>query len=195
MFLKRSSLVLLLLVGFLMVQSLWFAFSQPQEGASSDGAVQILLGRDSPNLGGNTFRDAFIAMTLSDTLGAEVGKVVNEISFSSEAGIAFERAELTPDLEAGGATIEVESGEVGSVTITVSNTGPLPDGIIANLVFTVTKEFTIEEVGNEEHLIVLENGMTAFTPGGDEIVQVLSDAGGVDLAYAPVVFACFFYMH
>jgi hypothetical protein len=195
MFLKRSSLVLSLVVGFLMVQSLWFAFSQPQEGASSDGAVQILLGRDSPNLGGNTFRDAFIAMTLSDTLGAEVGKVVNEISFSSEAGIAFERAELTPDLEAAGATIEVETGEVGSVTITVSNTGPLPDGIIANLVFTVTKEFTIEEVGNEEHLIVLENGMTAFTPGGDEIAQVLSEAGGVDLAYAPVVFACFFYMH
>ncbi len=55
-----------------MVQSLWFVFSQPQEAASSEGAVQVLLGRDSPNLGGNTFRDAFIAMTLSDTLGVEV---------------------------------------------------------------------------------------------------------------------------
>jgi hypothetical protein len=182
-----------------MVHSLSFVFSQPQEATPSEGAVQILLGRDSPNLGGNTFRDAFVSMTLSDTLGVAVGKLVNEISFSSTAGIAFDRASLTPDLEAAGATIEVETGEgqgdVATLRITISNTGPLPDGIIANLVFKVTQEFTMEEVGNEEYLIPLENRLTAFTPSGEEIARVLSEAGGVDLAYAPVVFACFFYMH
>jgi hypothetical protein len=196
---KKFSLLIVLVGGFLMVHSLSFVFSQPQEAAPSEGAVQILLGRDSPNLGGNTFRDAFVAMTLSDTLGVAVGKLVNEISFSSTAGIAFDRASLTPDLEAAGATVEVETGEgqgdVATLRITISNTGPLPDGIIANLVFKVTQEFTMEEVGNEEHLIPLENRLTAFTPSGEEIAQVLSEAGGVDLAYAPVVFACFFYMH
>ena len=153
---KRSSLFLALVVGFVMVQPLGFVFSQPQEDAPSEGAVQILLGRDSPNLGGNTFRDAFVAMTLNDTLGVAVGKIVNEISFPSEAGITLDRAELTPDLVASGAAIEVEtSGSEGDkvmLRITISNTGPLPDGIIANLVFKVTKEFTLEEVGNEEYL-------------------------------------------
>ena len=199
MFQKRSSLFLSLVAGFLMVQSLWFVFSQPQEAASSEGAVQVLLGRDSPNLGGNTFRNAFIAMTLSDTLGVEVSKIVNEISFSSTAGIVFDRGELTPDVEAAGAIIEVEAGEAQgdmvTLRITISNTGSLPDGIIANLIFKVTKEFTFEEVGNDEHLIPLENQVTVFTPSDEEITQVLSEAGGVDLAYAPVVFACFFYMH
>lgn len=210
---KRSSQFLTLLLGFVMLQSLLSVPAQPQDAAahaeeSSPPAeemsaptegLHIILGRDSPNLGGNTFRDAFIAMTLSDTLGVEVGRIVNEISFSSTAGIAFDRAMLTPDVEAAGATIEVETVEaqedVVTMRITISNTGPLPDGIIANLVFNVTKEFTFEEVGNEEHLIPLNNKVTAFTSDGQEISEVFSEAGGVDLAYAPVVFACFFYMH
>jgi hypothetical protein len=196
---KKSSLFLSLVFGFLMLQSLGFVFSQPQDTASSEGAVQVLLGRDSPNLGGNTFRDAFIAMTLSDSLGVAVGKIINEISFSSTAGIAFDRGELTPDVEAAGATIEVETGEaagdMSTVRITISSAGPLPDGIIANLVFKVIKEFTLEEVGNEEHIILLENQVTVFASSDEEISQVLSEDGGVDLAYAPVVFACFFYMH
>jgi hypothetical protein len=207
---KLSSPFFSLLVGILMVPTL-SVFSQaqdaaahveestPEEETGPVEALQIILGRDSPNLGGNTFRDAFIAMTLNDTLGVEVGRIVNEISFSSTAGIAFDRASLTPDVEAAGATIEVEAGEaqgeVVTVRVTISNTGPLPDGIIANIVFTVTKEFTLEEVGNEEHLIPLENSVMAFTPDDQEIAQVLGESGGIDLAYAPVVFACFFYLH
>ena len=204
MFQKRFALVLSLVVGFLMVQSLLFVLAQPQDAAAhveessapTEG-LQILLGRDSPNLGGNTFRDAFIAMTFNDTLGVQAAKIVNEISFSSEAGLAFDRAELTPDLEAAGATIDVEDGETQGdvVTVRVTLTGPFPAGIIANLVFNVTKEFTLEEVGNEEHLIPLNNQVTAFTSDDQEISEVFSEAGGVDLAYAPVVFACFFYMH
>ena len=104
---------------------------------------------------------------------------------------------MTPDLEAAGATIDVEDGETQGdvVTVRVTLTGPFPAGIIANLVFNVTKEFTLEEVGNEEHLIPLNNQVTAFTSDDQEISEVFSEAGGVDLAYAPVVFACFFYMH
>ena len=210
---KKSPLFRSLVMGFLMVQLLLSVPAQPQDAAahaeeSSPPAeemsaptegLHIILGRDSPNLGGNTFRDAFIAMTLSDTLGVAVGKIVNEVSFSSTAGIALDRAMLTPDVEAAGATIEVETGEtqgdVVTVWITITNAGPLPDGIIANLVFNVTKEFTFEEVGNEEHLIPLNNKVTAFTFDGQEISEVFSEAGGVDLAYAPVVFACFFYLH
>ena len=213
MFQKRSFLFPSLVVGFLMVQSLLLVPAQPQDAAAHSEelsapteepsapaeGLHIILGRDSPNLGGNTFRDAYIAMTLNDTLGVEVGRIVNEISFSSTAGIAFDRASLTPDVEAAGATVEVEAGEaqgeVVTVRVTISNNGPLPDGIIANIVFTVIKEFTLEEVGNEEHLIPLENRVTAFTPDDQEITQVLGETGGIDLAYAPVVFACFFYLH
>ncbi len=207
---KVLSPFLALMVGLLMVPTLC-VFTQAQDAAAHVEesapveesvpveALQISLGRDSPNLGGNTFRDAFIAMTLNDTLGLEVSRIVNEISFSSTAGIAFDRASLTPDVEAAGATVEVDAGEaqgeVVTVRVTISNTGPLPNGIIANLVFTVTKEFTLEEVGNEEHLIPLENSVMAFTPDDQEISQVLGESGGIDLAYAPVVFACFFYLH
>ncbi|MEE2822099.1 MAG: hypothetical protein VYA53_03865 [Acidobacteriota bacterium] len=196
---KRSFSCLALVLAFLMVQAPWFTFSQPQEAPPLEESPQVLLGRDSPNLGGNTFRDAFIAMTLSDVSAVGVGKIVNEISFPSTGGIAFDRAELTPDLEASGATLEanIDEGPEGAqiVRITISATGTLPAGIIANLVFKVVKEFTFEEVGNEEHLIPLDNSVVAFTPAGEEIARVSSEPGGVDLAYAPVVFACFFYMH
>ena len=196
---KRSFSCLALVLAFLMVQAPWFTFSQPQEALPLEESLQVLLGRDSPNLGGNTFRDAFIAMTLSDVSAVGVGKIVNEISFPSTGGIAFDRAELTPDLEASGATLEanIDEGPEGAqiVRITISATGTLPAGIIANLVFKVVKEFTFEEVGNEEHLIPLDNSVVAFTPAGEEIARVSSEPGGVDLAYAPVVFACFFYMH
>ena len=48
--------------------------------------------------------------------------------------------------------IEVAEGEddVSRVKITIFNNNGLPDGIIANLVFKVTKEFTFEEVGTDE---------------------------------------------
>ncbi|MDA2935568.1 hypothetical protein MYX82_14720 [Acidobacteria bacterium AH-259-D05] len=203
---KIYSLLPLLFVAFLTLQSLLLVFSQPQdftaaveESSPVVEGLQISLGHDSPNLGGNVFRDAYIALTLSDTLGVKAAKIVNEVSFPNTGEIAFERAELTPDVETAGATLEAETetaeGEMVTVRITISSTAPLPNGIIANLVFTVIKEFTLDEVGNEEHLIPLENKVTAWSSDDQEITQVVSDRGGVDLAYAPVVFACFFYMH
>ena len=106
---------------------------------------------------------------------------------------------MTPDLEASGATLETEVTEgkddVSGVKITISNNNGLPDGIIANLVFKITKEFTFEEVGTEEHLITLDNSVSAWATDENEIRDVLGEPGGIDLAYAPVVFACFFYMH
>jgi hypothetical protein len=169
------------------------------ETPSVGEALQVTLGRDSPNLGGNVFRDAFLSFTLSNAPGIATGKVTSEVSFSSSRGIAFDRAELTPDLEASGATLETEETEgeddVSGVKITISNKNGLPDGIIANLVFKITKEFTFEEVGTEEHLITLYNSVSAWATDENEIRDVLGEPGGIDLAYAPVVFACFFYMH
>jgi len=170
---------------------------------------------------------------------------ISDISFPSSEGIAFERAELTPDVEAAGATLEIEvaegeeaseAGEEGAelppdleasgapveiemageeeaseageegetaqeegatsrVKITISNDKGLPDGIIANLVFKITKEFTFEEVGTDEHLITLDNSVSAWATDEKEITDVMGEPGGIDLAYAPVVFACLFYMH
>ncbi len=197
------SILAALFVGFFVLPSL-LVFSQqldlPDPEAPSVGeALQVTLGRDSPNLGGNVFRDAFLSFTLSNAPGIATGKVTSEVSFSSSRGIAFDRAELTPDLEASGATLETEVTEgkddVSGVKITISNNNGLPDGIIANLVFKITKEFTFEEVGTEEHLITLDNSVSAWATDENEIRDVLGEPGGIDLAYAPVVFACFFYMH
>ena len=197
------SILAALFVGFFVLPSL-LVFPQQldlpdPEAPSAGDALQVTLGRDSPNLGGNVFRDAFLSFTLSNAPGIATGKVTSEVSFSSSRGIAFDRAELTPDLEASGATLETEVTEgkddVSGVKITISNNNGLPDGIIANLVFKITKEFTFEEVGTEEHLITLDNSVSAWATDENEIRDVLGEPGGIDLAYAPVVFACFFYMH
>lgn len=199
----RFSVLAALFVGCLVLPS-QLVFSQetdqphPEVPPAGD-ALQVTLGRDSPNLGGNVFRDAFLSFTLSNAPGIATGKIISDISFPSSEGIAFERAELTPDVEAAGATLEIEVAEgeddVSRVKITISSNGGLPDGIIANLVFKVTKEFTFEEVGTDEHLITLDNSVSAWATDEKEITDVMGEPGGIDLAYAPVVFACLFYMH
>ncbi len=197
------SLLATLFVGFLVLPSLP-VFSQQMdlpdpEAPAAGAALQVMLGRDSPNLGGNVFRDAFLSLTLSNAPGIATGKLTSDISFPSSGGIAFDRAELTPDAEASGATIEAEvaegEDEVSRLKITISGNSGLPDGIIANLVFKITKEFTFEEVGTDEHLITLDNLVSAWATDEKEITDVLGEPGGIDLAYAPVVFACLFYMH
>jgi len=199
----RFSVLAALFVGFVVLPS-QLVFSQetdqphPQAQPAGD-ALQATLGRDSPNLGGNVFRDAFLSYTLNNATGITTGKLTSDISFPSSEGIAFERAELTPEVEASGATLEIEVAEgeadVSRLKITISGSGGLPDGIIANLVFKVIKEFTFEEVGTDEHLITLDNSVSAWDTDEKEITDVLGEPGGIDLAYAPVVFACLFYMH
>ncbi len=197
------SVLAALLVGFVVLPS-QLVFSQetdqPHPEARPVGdALQVTLGRDSPNLGGNVFRDAFLSFTLNNATGITTGKLTADISFPSTEGIAFERAELTPEVEASGATLEIEVAEgeadVSRLKITISGSGGLPDGIIANLVFKVIKEFTFEEVGTDEHLITLDNSVSAWDTDEKEITDVMGEPGGIDLAYAPVVFACLFYMH
>jgi hypothetical protein len=197
------SVLAALLVGFVVLPS-QLVFSQetdqPHPEARPVGdALQVTLGRDSPNLGGNVFRDAFLSFTLNNATGITTGKLTADISFPSTEGIAFERAELTPEVEASGATLEIEVAEgeadVSRLKITISGSGGLPDGIIANLVFKVIKEFTFEEVGTDEHLITLDNAVSAWDTDEKEITDVMGEPGGIDLAYAPVVFACLFYMH
>ena len=199
------SVLAALFVGFFVLPSM-MVFSQESQDApthpearSAGDALQVTLGRDSPNLGGNVFRDAFLSFTLNNATGITTGKLTADISFPSSEGIAFERAELTPEVEASGATLEIEVAEgeedVSRVMIMISGSGGLPDGIIANLVFKVIKEFTFEEVGTDEHLITLDNSVSAWDTDEKEITDVMGEPGGIDLAYAPVVFACLFYMH
>ncbi len=82
-------------------------FGSPSSGRRCSGHA----GRDSPNQGGNVFRDAFLSFTLSNAPGIATGKIISDISFPSSEGIAFDRAELTPDVEAAGATLEIEVAE------------------------------------------------------------------------------------
>ncbi len=194
------SVLAALFVGFVVFSSFLPVFPQETDAPPAAGAaLQVMLGRDSPNLGGNVFRDAFLSFTLNNATGITTGKLTSDISFPSSEGIAFERAELTPEVEASGATLEIEVAEgeadVSRLKITISGSGGLPDGIIANLVFKVIKEFTFEEVGTDEHLITLDNSVSAWDTDEKEITDVMGEPGGIDLAYAPVVFACLFYMH
>jgi len=196
------SVLAALFIGFVVLPS-QLVFSQetdqPHQAPPAGDALQVTLGRDSPNLGGNVFRDAFLSYTLDNATGITTGKLTSDISFPSSEGIAFERAELTPEVEASGATLEIEVAEgeddVSRLKITISSNSGLPDGIIANLVFKVIKEFTFEEVGTDEHLITLDNSISAWATDEKEITDVMGEPGGIDLAYAPVVFACLFYMH
>ncbi len=50
-------------------------------------------------------------------------------------------------------------------------------------------------MGTDEHLITLDNSVSAWATDEKEITDVMGEPGGIDLAYAPVVFACLFYMH
>ncbi|MCZ6769570.1 MAG: hypothetical protein O7D93_10025, partial [Acidobacteria bacterium] len=112
-----------LLIGFLTVQSLLLVFSQrldttpdpiiPEAGES----LQMTLGHDSPNLGGNVFRNAYVSLTLTNAIGIEAGKLIVEISFPNQGEIEFERAELTPDPKASGAVVEVELDQAEGVEL------------------------------------------------------------------------------
>ncbi len=263
-----------LFVGFLTLQSLLLVFSQsldttPDPVSPEAGeALQITLGHDSPNMGGNLFRDAYLSLTLTNAIGIQAGKLIVEISFPKQAEIEFDRAELTPDPKASGAVVEVEldqaegvelapqeeasgavveveldqaegvelapqeeasgavveveldlvegvelapqeeafgvveeveldliEGDVTSVRIIISSENPLPEGIIGNLVFKITKEYSVEDLIAAGHHVTVESKTSAWTTDGQEIAQVVSGPGVIDLDYAPVVFACLFYMH
>ena len=240
-----------LFVGFLTLQSLLLVFSQGLDttldpvAPEARESLQMTLGHDSPNLGGNLFRDAYLSLTLTNAIGIQAGKLIVEIFVPNRGEIEFDRAELTPDPKASGAVVEVEfdqvegvelapqgeasgaveevevdqveevglapqgeasgaveevepdqgEGDVTSVRIIISSENPLPEGIIGNLVFKVTKEFSLEDIGAEGHLVTLESKTSAWTTDGQEIAQVISGPGVIDLDYAPVVFACLFYMH
>ena len=112
----RFSVLAALCVGCLVLPS-QLVFSQetdqphPEVPPAGD-ALQVTLGRDSPNLGGNVFRDAFLPFTLSNAPGIATGKIISDISFPSSEAIAFDRADLTPDVEAAGHPwrLEVDQG-------------------------------------------------------------------------------------
>ncbi len=111
MFKISFSVLAALFVGFFVLPSL-LVFSQqthlpdPQVPSAAD-TLQVSLGRDSPNLGGNVFRDAFLSFTLSNAPGIATGKVTADISFPSSEGIAFDRAVLTHDVLATAATLRL----------------------------------------------------------------------------------------
>lgn len=160
--------------------------------ASSEGAVAISLGKDSPAAG----KDSYVTLSLTSVEGAKVGKVSSEISFANNGQVAFDRAELTPDVRKL-AKLEVdksglEGKDVAKLKLTVTGNGTLPDGILANVVFKVLKR----PKGDKEPLqMKLDNKAAAWTTDNKEIAIVTGEAGEIDFEYAPVVFACFFYMH
>ena len=88
MFKISFSVLAALFVGFFVLPSL-LVFSQESQDAqahpeapSVGDALQVTLGRDSPNLGGNVFREAFLSFTLSNAPGIATGKVTSDISLS-----------------------------------------------------------------------------------------------------------------
>jgi len=102
MFKISCFLLAALFVGFFVLPSL-MVFSQESQDApthpedpSAGDTLQVTLGRDSPNLGGNVFRDAFLSYTLNNATGITTGKLTSDISFPSTEGIAFDRQKDPP---------------------------------------------------------------------------------------------------
>jgi hypothetical protein len=86
------------------------------------------------------------------------------------------------------------SGEDATVQITVTgkNGAPLPNGLLASIVFKVTDDARGPQV------VKLANAARAFAPGAG--TAPLDGVAGKDgeielLAVEPAVIACFFYMH
>ena len=188
---RRISLVVF---GFVLGTALLALFS-PDALSQGEGAIVVTLGKDSPSVG----KDAFVTFSLSTVEAVKVGKITSEISFPNTGAIELDRAELTPDMKSGGATIQAEKGSEGGSTaglkLTITSKQPILDGILANIVFKVLNRPTGDKFPGEEQKVKLDHKATAWTVDGKEISVVTSEAGEVDFEYAPVVFACFFYMH
>jgi hypothetical protein len=168
------------------------AYAQEQASA---GAIVVTLGKDSPSPG----KDSYVTLSLSTVEAVSVGKISTEIGYEDSGKIDFDRAELTPDMKGSGATLDVEKprgdGEKASLKLTITGKSPIPDGILANVVFKVVNRPLPGKFPGESLQVKLGNKSAAWTPDSKEIAIVTSEPGEVDFEYAPVVFACFFYMH
>ena len=128
-----------------------------------------------------------------------VGKIITEIGYENSGKIDFDRAELTPDVKNAGARLDVEKlrgdDEKASMKLTITGKSPIPPGIVANIVFKIINRPLPGKFPGESLKVTLDNKSVAWTSDSKEIAIVTSETGEVDFEYAPVVFACFFYMH
>ncbi|MBI4455915.1 MAG: hypothetical protein HY644_08455 [Acidobacteria bacterium] len=192
-------IVRLLFVAWIVLQGGSDVFSQSTQGGvspreSAQGALVVSLGKDSPNVG----KDAFVTLSISTVEEVKVGRITSEISYPNNGEIVFDRAELTPDMKNSGAKLEVEKGPEGNdvkLKLTITGKEPILDGILCNVIFKVVNRPTGDKFAGEEQKVKLSNKSAAWTIDNKEIAFITSEPGEINFAYAPVVFACFFYMH
>lgn len=161
--------------------------------APADLAVTLDLAADDQIPGA----ELMVTAVLSVAEGTKLGTLRAQISFPSGM-ISFQELKRGLSIEAAGAevTTELKTDEPGAgvntlnVAVISKSGNPIPTGILADLVFKLSKETKPDEK------IVLKNKVTALNTSSQPIVSVGGTDGKVTvLDKPPAVFSCFFYMH
>ena len=165
----------------------------PVLGQETGQVTSLDLGFDTEQPG----HEVIMPLILDLPEGVEVGTLVSQITFPTQQ-LSF--VEVTPGLSAQAAGAEVSAVETVDdqnpentiITVTAStNGGAIPSGMIADLIFTISEDSSLEMT------VTLENEVSAFTTEDPPrpVEPVAGRAGEILVTATPPVFACFFYMH
>ena len=157
------------------------------------GTSRVELGFDQSVPGEQTF----IPIALTPVPGANIGKIVTEIIFSSHL-LTFEEARKGSPVKSIDAEVstrvkedeENSENSILEVTITSKTGEAIPGGTLVFLTFRIALE------APRAHMIKLENrsqGMSTDDP--PEPVELTTAGGEIENLDIAAVFACFFYMH
>ena len=155
-------------------------------------STRLDLGIDRSNPGSQ----AFIPIIFSPAGAVEAGTLLAEITFPNNK-LLFEEAKKGGSADSANVNITTElkvdakNPEKTVLAVKVENeTGSVPPGVLANLVFKILDGVPIGEK------IQLAGSATAFTRDDPpKALKVASAVGEIETIAVPVIFACLFYMH
>jgi hypothetical protein len=172
----------------------WWGSGLPIRAQAAQPAtppVQVNVGTDTVMPGTR----AFLAVTLRAPDGARVGATVHEIRFPAK-WLTLDDVRMpadTPVTAKVGSPQQSAESTLIEVTLTAKAGTAMPNGQVATLIFTVSKDVPVDQKS-----IVVENvvrALTADTPPRP-IAGVTGTAGTIEVTKdEPVAFGCFFYMH
>ena len=139
-----------------------------------------------------------MAIVLQAADGVEVGTTISEVTFPNKL-LTFEDVRKGLSAEASSAeisaveTVDDQNREYSTVKVTISSPpgGAIANGIVADLVFTISEDAPLEEA------IELKNVAMVLTTDDppNSVEPITGKTGEVLVTASPPIFACFFYMH
>jgi hypothetical protein len=167
--------------------------------AAAGTAAAVQATRIAVDLGfgmGKAGGSVSVPLALAAPDAVEVATTVNEVTFPTRwLSFAEARAARDADVDVTAAVRPAGNGEeqaIVTITVTAQPGRSLPNGLLANLAFTVAADAA------GPHVVKLANVARAFPKAspGKPLDGVGGKAGEVEvLPGDPTVIACFFYMH